>query len=108
MSYETARTIARRVGPSEFQPPGSHPQPSEVPCVVASAVAFAGANAWAARQKSPDWVRVRWTGYASGPSFGRFRCVVTARHRGAIDETCTHKPDRHAGAIVVQFTVRPA
>jgi hypothetical protein len=108
MSYETARRIARRVGPSEFQPPGSHPDPGDVSCVVASSVAFAGANGWAARQESPGLVSVRWTGYASGPSFGRFRCVATTRRPGAIDETCSHKADRHAGAIVVQFTVRPA
>jgi len=108
MSYETARSIARRVGPYEFQPPASHPPPRDVPCVVASSVAFAGADAWAARQESPEWVSVRWTGYASGPSFGRFRCVVTARRPRAIDETCTHEADRHAGAIVVEFTVRPA
>jgi hypothetical protein len=106
MSYETARSIAKRVGPSEFQPPASHPRPAEVPCAVASAVAFAGANAWTTWHATGGWVSAAWAGYATGPSFGRFHCTGVSRSDGGVKETCTHRADRHAGRITVQFIVR--
>jgi hypothetical protein len=108
MSYKTARSIAERVGPSEFQPSGSHPSPKDVPCVVASSVAFAAADAWSVRHATSEWISARWTGYASGPSFGGFHCIVTTPRAGTVGETCTHQADRHAGQITVQLTVRPA
>jgi len=108
MSYETAASIAKRVGPSEFKPPTSHPAPKDVPCVVASAVAFAGANAWTTWHATSGWVSAAWVGYASGPSFGRFHCIGVTRPDGGAKEICTHLADRHAGRIAVQFIVRRA
>lgn len=107
LSAATARSIARRVGPGEFQPPGSHPPAKDVPCVVASSVSNAGAHAWSVRQKTDDWVSVAWASYASGPSFGLFHCLASRRAASRVDETCTHRADRHAGAITVEFVVRP-
>jgi hypothetical protein len=51
MSAETARSIARRVGPGELQPPDSHPPAKDVPCVVASSVADAAAESWSIRKR---------------------------------------------------------
>ncbi len=107
LSVATARSIAKRVGPAEFQPPGSHPPTKEVPCAVASAVAFAGARAWSVRQATDDWVRAGWTGYSYGPSFGRFRCRASRHRSNRVTERCTHTADRHTGEITVEFTVRP-
>jgi hypothetical protein len=67
MSAATARSIARRVGPNEFQPSGSHPRAKDVPCVVASSVAYAGADSWSIREATDGWVSVAWASYASGP-----------------------------------------
>jgi hypothetical protein len=108
MSYATARSIAERVGPNEFQPSGSHPLPKEVPCVVASSVAFAAANRWSIRHGTYEEVSPKWTGYASGPSLGRFRCFVTSRRAAAVRQSCIHAADRHAGRISVDLTIRSA
>ena len=107
MSAATARSIARRVGPNEFQPRGSHPPAKDVPCVVASSVAYAGADSWSIRKATDDWVSVAWASYASGPSFGRFHCRASRHGAGRVNETCNHRADRHAGAITVEFIVRP-
>jgi hypothetical protein len=107
MSAATAQSIARRVSPNEVQPPGSHPPAKDVPCVVASSGASAGAELWSNRKATDDWVSVAWTSYASGPSFGRFHCRATRRQSRAVNETCTHPADRHAGEITVRFIVRP-
>lgn len=107
MSAATARSIARRVGPNEFQPPGSHPPAKDVPCVVASSVAYAAADSWSIRKATDDWVSVAWASYASGPSFGRFHCRASRHRAGRVNETCNHRADRHAGAITVEFIVRP-
>jgi hypothetical protein len=107
MSAATARSIARRVGPGEFQPPDSHPPARDVPCVVASSVAYAGADSWSIRKATDDWINAAWASYASGPSFGRFHCQVRGRHSRAITETCSHNADRHAGEITVDFVLRP-
>src|SRR5881398_1964826 len=68
ISVATARSLAKRVGPSEFQPPGSHPPARTIPCSVASDVAFAGARAWSVRHARYDWITVVKTGYSYGPS----------------------------------------
>lgn len=107
MSSETARSIARRVGPKEFQPPSSHPAAKEVPCVVASSVAFGGANARSRWRSNSGSMTARWASYAAGPSFGRFSCTGVRRRTGGAEETCIHRADRHAGQITVQFVVRP-
>jgi hypothetical protein len=76
--------------------------------VVASSVSSAGAEVWSVRQVATYWVTPTWTGYAYGPSFGRFRCIVTSRRADTIKETCTHGADRHAGRISVGLTIQPA
>jgi hypothetical protein len=106
MSYATARNIAARVGPNEFEPPDSHPPPQNVPCVVASSVAFVAANAWSVRRATNDWISAAWASYASGPSFGRFHCIVTSRPSDNTSERCTHRADRHAGRIIVGLVIR--
>jgi hypothetical protein len=108
MSAATARSIAERVGPNEFQPPGSHPHAKDVPCVVASSVAGVAAETWSEDGATDDWVRVAWASHASGPSFGRFHCHASRSGAGRVNETCDHRADRHAGAITVEFIVRPA
>jgi hypothetical protein len=107
MSPSTARSIARRVGPGELQPLDSHSPAKGVPCVVASSVADRAAHAWSLRQRTDEWVTVAWASYASGPSFGRFHCLASRHARGRVDETCNHRADRHAGAITVEFLIRP-
>lgn len=106
MSYETARSIARQVGPSEFQPADSHPPPGDVPCDVASSVAGAAADAWTHWDSERGSFSAGWTGYASGPSYGRFYCTGKKRRDGGAVETCTHAADRHAGEIAVRLTIR--
>lgn len=108
MSSATASSIARRVGPSEFQPAGSHPPAKDVPCVVASSVAYVAAESWSIHQAKDESVRVAWASYASGPSFGRFRCLASRAGGKGVEETCLHRADRHAGAITVELVVRPA
>lgn len=107
MSAATARSIARRIGPGELQPPGSHPPAKDVPCVVASSVAGIGANSYSVHGTTDEWIDVVWASYSSGPSLGRFRCRASRRAAGRVDETCTHRPDRHAGSISVKFILRP-
>jgi hypothetical protein len=107
MSSATARSIGRRVGPGEFQPSDSHPPAKDVPCVVASSVAFAGADSWSIHKQTDDWVSAAWASYASGPSFGRFHCRATRDGASKVREKCVHRADRHAGAITVEFIVRP-
>jgi hypothetical protein len=103
MSYETARSIARHVGPDEFDPPDSHPLPQDVPCDVAGSVAFTAADSWSKRQQTSAWIAAGWRGYAVGPSY-RFHCVVSRPTPAAVDETCVHRADRRAGEIRVRFT----
>jgi hypothetical protein len=107
LSFESARSIARRVGPGEFQPPSSHPAAKDVPCVVASSVAFRGANAWSTWSSNSGSMTAGWASYAAGPSFGRFVCTGVGRRAGGARETCIHRADRHAGQITVQFAVQP-
>ena len=106
MSYATAKSIAARVGPYEFQPPSSHPAPQDVPCDAASTVALAGADAWTHWHSELGSFAAGWTGYAAGPSYGRFDCTGTKRRDGGAIETCSHHADRHAGAIVVRFIIQ--
>ena len=103
MGYETARSIAEHVGPYEFEPPGSHPRPQDVPCDVASSVAFSAADSWSKRRQTSEWITAGWRGYAVGPSY-RFHCFVSRRTPARVDETCVHRADRRAGEIKVQFT----
>jgi hypothetical protein len=105
MSYETARGIARQVGPYELQPPDSHPAPSDVPCDIASSVAIAAADAWTHWHSENGSVMSGWTGYSVGPTY-RFDCNGARRRDGGAFETCTHESDRHAGRIVVRLTIR--
>lgn len=105
MSYATARSIALRVGPYEFQPPTSHPAPRDVPCDAALTVALAGANAWTHWHSERGSLTAGWTGYATGPSYGRFDCTGTKRRDDGAVETCTHQADKHAGEITVRFTI---
>lgn len=105
MSDATAESIARRVGPYEFKPLTSHPAPEDVPCDAAETVALAGANAWTRWHSERGSFTAGWTGYATGPSYGRFDCTGTKRRDGGAVETCTHQADRHAGEIVVRFTI---
>jgi hypothetical protein len=107
ISAATARSIAKRVGPSEFQPPGSHPYAKTIPCSVASDVAFEGARAWSVRQATDDWITVDWTGYTYGPSLGRFHCRASRHRLNRVMETCIHKANHNAGEMAVTFTVRP-
>jgi len=105
MSYETARGIARHVGPYEFDPPDSHPAPRYVPCNVASSVANAAADAWTHWHGEKGSVASGWTGYSVGPRYS-FDCNGVRRRDGGAVETCTHQADRHAGRIVVRLTIR--
>lgn len=66
----------------------------------------AGAEAWTHWHSTMGSFTAGWVGYASGPSYGRFDCAGTSRRDGGAVETCTHHADRHAGQIVVRFTVR--
>jgi hypothetical protein len=107
ISATTARSIAKRIGPAEFQPPGSHPPAKTIPCSVASNVAFEGARAWSTRQATDDWITVDWAGYSYGPSLGRFHCRASRLKSNRVTQTCIHKADRNAGDITVKLTVRP-
>lgn len=104
MSYATARSIASRVGPSEFQPPNSHPSPNDVPCDIASAVSQAGTDAFTHWHSTSGTVNSGWTGYAAGPQFS-FTCSGKRRSDGGATETCVHVADQHAGRVVVRFTI---
>jgi hypothetical protein len=105
MGYETARGIARQVGPYELQPPYSHPAPGDVPCDIASSVALAAADARTHWHSDRGPVTAGWTGYSVGPAY-RFDCNGTHRRDRGATETCTHESDRHAGEITVRFTIR--
>ncbi len=107
MSFSTARSIALRVGPSEFAPPGSHPAPRDVPCTVAQAVASSAADAWTRWRGDAGWVGVTWVGYARGPYIGRFHCTGATSAGRVTHESCNHVADRNAGAITVRFVIRP-
>ena len=108
MSEPTAAGIARRVGPEEFAPPGSHPPANTIPCQVAQAVAFTGAEAWANWTGNTGAFGVGWFGEAPGPYLGLFHCMGVSRNDGGAKETCVHRPDRHAGRIKVSFTITAA
>jgi hypothetical protein len=108
MSPQTARNIARRVGPNEFQPAGSHPSATDVPCDAAQSIASAGANAWTQWSANTGTITAGWTGYATGPSFGRFHCTGVTLNDGSVKETCAHRADRHAGSMTGSFVIQPA
>jgi hypothetical protein len=103
MSYPTAAGIARRVGVEEF---GYHAKPSEVPCDVGVSVAISGLRAWTYTWPGYDGnVGASWIGYSRGPYFGRFLCQGYATASGGVQESCTHRADRHAGQITVRFQI---
>lgn len=106
MTAATAESIARRVGPGEF---GYHFSASrDIPCGVAQAVAFRGANAWEHWSGNNGVVGAGWIGYATGPYFGRFTCTGWNDANGLVHESCHHYADAHAGAITVQFIISGA
>jgi hypothetical protein len=106
MSLATARGIARRVGPYEFEPAGSHPPPGAVPCDIASTVAFDAADRWSVVMPAVRFsIESGWRGYATGPIFP-FQCLVAAHTSVSARITCTHTADTHAGAIQVWLTPR--
>jgi hypothetical protein len=103
MSYRTAASIARRVGVEEF---GYHAKPSDVPCDVSESVADNGLRAWTYTWPGDDGtVGASWIGYSRGPYVGRFHCQGYATASGGIQESCTHRADKHAGQITVQFQI---
>ena len=108
MSAATARSIALRTRPEEFQPAGSHPAARGMPCWVAQSVATTAANAWTHWPGNSGIVGIRPEGYTPGPYLGRFVCSGSNRRGGGARERCVHSADRHAGAITVTFVVKPA
>src|SRR5438045_3487025 len=72
MSYKTARSIARRVGPDEFAPPNSHPNPREIPCTVVGSIAYHGGDARLKWPGDSGWMGAGWMGYNTDPYFGAF------------------------------------
>lgn len=107
MSYQTALSIDRRVGPDEFARPGTHPPVKYVPCTVAQAVSFKAMDAWVHWGWNSGVVGAGWIGYAFGPYFGRFHCHGRSTSNGGARETCTHYADAHAGQMTVSLRISP-
>lgn len=103
ISQATVLSINRRVGMFEGHP-GSAPR--YVRCDVAESVAYSGMHAWDYNWSGNDgWMGAGWIGAASGPWFGSFYCTGYEAQTDVYAETCTHRADRHAGRIVVKFTI---
>ena len=82
-------------------------RPRFVPCSVAEGVAFAGLRAWENRSGKDGWVGVTLAVATGRPYLGRFYCTGESRQSGGAVETCTHRANRHAGRIVMRFTIKP-
>jgi hypothetical protein len=113
MSYRTAASIARRVGVEEF---GYHATARRVgveefgyhatPCDVGESVSANAAHAWTYTWRGNDGtVGASWIGYSRGPYLGQFYCQGYAKASGGIQESCTHRADKHAGQITVKFQI---
>jgi hypothetical protein len=112
ISRATASGIAQQIGPNEFQPAGTHPAVSAVPCNVASMAANVAAAAWSAHPLRQNYtIGAGWTGENAGPTY-RFVCVMQRVSADVLTGTCTHTPNSRAGAVKVRLLVhrfhRPA
>lgn len=107
MSHATARSIAQRTGPNEFEPAGSHAGTAQsVPCNVAGSTASIAGNTWSEGRPTAFGITAGWMGYGSGPTF-RFHCVLRRAGSRALLGTCVHRVDTQAGAVSVNFQIRP-
>jgi hypothetical protein len=77
--------------------------------MVAQSVALSGMHAWDYNWTGNNgWMGAGWIGEGSGPWFGAFYCTGSETAVSDVySETCTHRADRHAGRIIVRFTIRP-
>ena len=106
MGFATANGIAQRVGPSEFQPAGTHGATAQaVPCNVALDVADRAGNRWGALNQRQFGITAGWAGYSGGPLF-RFDCALRSAGAHKLLGTCLHKPSRQEGAVRVRFLIR--
>lgn len=106
MGFATAYGIAQRVGPSEFQPAGTHGTTAQaVPCNVAFDVADRAGNRWGALKQRQFGITAGWAGYSGGPRFG-FECVLRNAGARRLVGTCLHEASRRAGAVRVRFLIR--
>ncbi len=106
ISRATVLSINRRVGSFEGQH-GTAPQ--YVPCAVAESVAYNGMHAFDYNWSGiSGWMGAGWTGAANGPWFGSFYCAGDQTDTDTYAETCRHRADRHAGQIIVKFTITAA
>ena len=105
ISAHVAANIARRAGYFEGRPVSA---PRYVPCSVAEAVAFRGVQAWDNRRGRDGWIGASLAVATGRPYLGRFYCTGTSTSSGGAVETRTHRPNVHAGRIVVRFTIEPA
>jgi hypothetical protein len=107
MGFATASAIARRVGPSEFQPAGTHGATAQaVPCNVAVDVADRAGNRWGALKQRQFGITAGWAGYSGAFWFG-FECVLRDAGARKLLGTCVHEPSRRAGTVRVRFLIRP-
>lgn len=104
MSFATASGIAQHVGPSEFQPPGSHPSPAFVPCNIAQSASDAAGMRWGLQRVRRFGIRAGAVGYTGGPPFD-FACVLRDAGPRALAGTCVHKESRNVGAVKVEFVI---
>jgi hypothetical protein len=106
MGFATASGIARRVGPSEFQPAATHGATAQaVPCNVALDVADRAGNRWGALEQRQFGITAGWAGYSGGPQFG-FECVLRDAGVRRLLGSCVHEPSRREGAVSVRFLIR--
>lgn len=104
LSFATAGGIAQQVGPSEFQPPDSHPPASSIPCNIAQSASGAAGTRWALQRIRHFGIRAGVVGYTGGPPFG-WTCVLRDAGPRALAGTCMHKASRSVGAVTVRFTI---
>jgi hypothetical protein len=104
MSFATASGIARRIGPGEFQPAGSHPSPASVPCNIALSASDVAGTRWSLQHVRRFGIRAGAVGYTGGPPFG-FECALRDAGPRALAGTCVHRRSRRVGAVRVRFVI---
>jgi hypothetical protein len=104
MSFATASGIAQHIGPGEFQPPGTHPSPTFVPCNIAQSASGAAGTRWALQGVRHFGIRAGALGYTGGPPFD-FTCVLRDARPRALAGMCVHRGNDRVGAVKVRFVI---
>jgi hypothetical protein len=102
VSRRTALRVKRENGPGVE---GFHPTVADAKCNVALSVAVDAGVAWARLPRASFALGIRTVGATRHSYLGVFRCSVRHRDAGHRTGICRHVPDRHAGRIVVKFTL---